>query len=101
MFAPPPQSNLQYANFPFDQFREQNLYGQGSLQLNTANTPSVHSQASGSLAAENSAASTMESDPLLSLLEQLAENEQLDLLGGELGNFDETGGEDIGQGLMQ
>ncbi|CAI7595214.1 unnamed protein product [Penicillium pancosmium] len=64
--APTPPSNPQYATFPFD---AANASGGGA-----AATPGAQSQTSGSHTA-GSETGPVEKDPFLSLLEQLAENE--------------------------
>lgn len=64
--APTPPSNPQYATFPFD---AANTSGGGA-----AATPGAQSQTSGSYTA-GSETGPVEKDPFLSLLEQLAENE--------------------------
>ncbi|KAF7171440.1 hypothetical protein CNMCM5623_003798 [Aspergillus felis] len=74
--APTPPSHPQYATFPFDSSsssNHQNHTGQ------TIMTPGAQSQASSSHTAGaggGSEAGSIEKDPFLSLLEQLAENEQ-------------------------
>ncbi|KAF7170780.1 hypothetical protein CNMCM6106_005375 [Aspergillus hiratsukae] len=71
--TPPSQSQPQYATFPFDSNNHQN---------HTGHTPGAQSQASsshtagGGGGAGGSEAGSLEKDPFLSLLEQLAENEQ-------------------------
>ncbi|KAJ5403749.1 hypothetical protein N7509_003620 [Penicillium cosmopolitanum] len=87
--APTPPSNPQYATFPFD---AANASGGGA-----AATPGAQSQTSGSHTA-GSETGPVEKDPFLSLLEQLAENE--DSQGGpsELDFFlgvDEGGKEEL------
>lgn len=73
--APTPPSHPQYATFPFDSvganLNEATQSGAGGA---TALTPGAHSQTSGSHTA-SSENGTLEKDPFLSLLEQLAENE--------------------------
>ncbi|KAJ5813961.1 uncharacterized protein N7503_000711 [Penicillium pulvis] len=67
LIAPTPPSNPQYATFPFDA-PNPNMNG------TTALTPGAQSQTSGSHTA-GSETGSLEKDPFLSLLEQLAENE--------------------------
>lgn len=67
--APTPPSHPQYATFPFDAVNA-NLNGASGTVL----TPGAHSQTSGSHTA-GSENGSLEKDPFLSLLEQLAENE--------------------------
>lgn len=68
--APTPPSNPQYATFPFDAVHA-NLHGMPSGA--TALTPGAQSQTSGTQTSSEGGA--LEKDPFLSLLEQLAENE--------------------------
>ncbi|KAJ5714945.1 uncharacterized protein N7483_012126 [Penicillium malachiteum] len=68
--APTPPSNPQYATFPFDAIN-MNLNG---VPGTTALTPGAQSQTSGSHTA-GSETGNLEKDPFLSLLEQLAKNE--------------------------
>ncbi|KAL1965102.1 hypothetical protein VTN77DRAFT_6015 [Rasamsonia byssochlamydoides] len=70
--APTPPANPQYATFPFDAAHQQQQTNASSNGGVTALTPGA--QSSGSHA--TSASDTSEKDPFLSLLEQLAENEQ-------------------------
>lgn len=79
--APTPSSNLQYATFPFDSARQPHTNTSqsqsGSVTVGTAAlTPSAQSQTSGSHATTASDNGSSEKDPFLSLLEQLAENQQ-------------------------
>ncbi|KAJ5304719.1 uncharacterized protein N7443_004379 [Penicillium atrosanguineum] len=85
--APTPPSNPQYATFPFDN-NLNNLNGTG-----TALTPGAQSQTSGSHTASETG--TAEKDPFLSLLEQLAENENSQGGPSEL-DFFLSGGVDEG-----
>lgn len=62
--APTPPSNPQYATFPFD------MTNTNSQSGTTAQTPDAQSHGSGTHTENGS-----EKDPFLSLLEQLAENE--------------------------
>ncbi|CAI7616895.1 unnamed protein product [Penicillium bialowiezense] len=70
--APTPPSNPQYATFPFDAAHA-NL--NGMTQGSTALTPGAQSQTSGTHTTNGSEGGSLEKDPFLSLLEQLAENE--------------------------
>lgn len=80
--AATPPSNPQYATFPFDAVRQGPVHGHdGASASMTALTPGAISQASGSHATAASDNGSSEKDPFLSLLEQLAENEQ-NSLGG-------------------
>ncbi|KAK2753912.1 hypothetical protein FQN54_007271 [Arachnomyces sp. PD_36] len=78
--APTPPSNPQYATFPFDLIRQQHMNasqpGAGIGGPTAAATPGSQSQASGSHGTAASESGSAEKDPFLSLLEQLAENEQ-------------------------
>ncbi|KAJ5355508.1 uncharacterized protein N7496_012720 [Penicillium cataractarum] len=66
--APTPPSNPQYATFPFDTA--------ATTQSGAALTPGAQSQTSGShTASSETGTGSLEKDPFLSLLEQLAENE--------------------------
>ncbi|GAD95508.1 hypothetical protein PVAR5_4151 [Paecilomyces variotii No. 5] len=80
--AATPPSNPQYATFPFDGTRQGSSHGPDGVSVGmTALTPGAVSQASGSHATAASDNGSSEKDPFLSLLEQLAENEQ-NSLGG-------------------
>ncbi|KAJ9192144.1 transcriptional regulator family: Fungal Specific TF [Paecilomyces variotii] len=80
--AATPPSNPQYATFPFDAVRREPAHGPDGVSTSmTALTPGAISQASGSHATAASENGSSEKDPFLSLLEQLAENEQ-NSLGG-------------------
>lgn len=68
--APTPPSHPQYATFPFDAVNAAFNGTSGTAAL----TPGAHSQTSGSHTAGSDNGS-LEKDPFLSLLEQLAENE--------------------------
>ncbi|CAG8918458.1 unnamed protein product [Penicillium salamii] len=70
--APTPPSNPQYATFPFDTAHA-NM--NGMTQGSTALTPGAQSQTSGTHTTNGSEGGSLEKDPFLSLLEQLAENE--------------------------
>jgi hypothetical protein len=76
--APTPPSHPQYATFPFDSSSSNNNHQNHTGQ--TIMTPGAQSQASSSHTAGagggSSEAGSIEKDPFLSLLEQLAENEQ-------------------------
>lgn len=77
--APTPPSHPQYATFPFDSSSSSNNHQNHTGQ--TIMTPGGQSQASSSHTAGaggggSSEAGSIEKDPFLSLLEQLAENEQ-------------------------
>ncbi|KAL1998906.1 hypothetical protein VTN02DRAFT_5400 [Thermoascus thermophilus] len=79
--APTPASNQQYAAFPFDSARQPHpntsQSESGSVTVGTAAlTPSVQSPTSGSHATTASDDGSSEKDSFLSLLEQLAENQQ-------------------------
>ncbi|KAJ9297941.1 transcriptional regulator family: Fungal Specific TF [Paecilomyces variotii] len=81
MAATPPL-NPQYATFPFDAVRREPAHDPDGVSTSmTALTPGAISQASGSHATAASENGSSEKDPFLSLLEQLAENEQ-NSLGG-------------------
>ncbi|KAJ5949678.1 hypothetical protein N7454_001262 [Penicillium verhagenii] len=89
--APTPPSNPQYATFPFDTTH-------ANPNATTALTPGAQSQTSGSHTGASETGS-LEKDPFLSLLEQLAENEhsqggpsELDFF---LGNVDQEPDIDI------
>jgi hypothetical protein len=75
--ASTPPANPQYAIFPFDAAHNHHTSphagGPGGSGMMTALTPGAQSQVSGSHATTSS---ETEKDPFLSLLEQLAENEQ-------------------------
>lgn len=94
----PPPSNPQYATFPFDTANANTQSGP------TALTPDAQSQVSGSHTESGS-----EKDPFLSLLEQLAENEnsqggpsELDFfLGGSIEDEPMAGGLETGQKEQQ
>jgi hypothetical protein len=77
--APTPPSHPQYATFPFDSSSSSNNNHQNHTGQ-TIMTPGAQSQASSSHTAGagggSSEAGSIEKDPFLSLLEQLAENEQ-------------------------
>lgn len=80
--AATPPSNPQYATFPFDAVRREPAHGPDGVSTSmTALTPGAISQTSGSHATAASENGSSEKDPFLSLLEQLAENEQ-NSLGG-------------------
>ncbi|KAJ5881721.1 uncharacterized protein N7529_000393 [Penicillium soppii] len=70
--APTPPSNPQYATFPFD---AAHATLNGMTQGPTALTPGAQSQTSGTHTTAGSEGGSLEKDPFLSLLEQLAENE--------------------------
>ncbi|KAH1269123.1 hypothetical protein KXX45_003498 [Aspergillus fumigatus] len=84
--APTPPSHPQYATFPFDSSSSNNNNNNNSNHQThtgqTIMTPGAQSQASSSHTAgagggsSGSEAGSIEKDPFLSLLEQLAENEQ-------------------------
>lgn len=99
--APTPPSNPQYATFPFDA---------AAAQSGNALTPGAQSQTSGSHTAgsETGNGGSLEKDPFLSLLEQLAENEhsqggpsELDFfLTGAVDEGDKVGVDDGRNGEM-
>ena len=94
IFAPTPPPNPQYATYPFTQQQQP-----GQPPAN-AMTPGAYSQASGSHAsASERSANPSEKDPFLSLLEQLAENEQNERGGpSELDFFLGSNGEEVAMG---
>jgi hypothetical protein len=69
--APTPPSNPQYATFPFDAAHT----GMSGTAGGTVLTPGAQSHTSGTQTTTGSEGGSLEKDPFLSLLEQLAENE--------------------------
>lgn len=82
--VPTTPSNHQYATYPFDAAPTD---VNGTAQGPTALTPGAHSQNSSTHTTNGSEGESLEKDPFLSLLEQLAENEHSQVGPSELDFF--------------